>query len=384
MKIKILCSMVLFILVGCSGVGEDSSTSDYQTLYPNLYAQFSNKIDFSNLPDYASQTKPNYITEDNTSGNEITTAGAILGRILFYDINLSSNNTVSCATCHQQAHAFSDTADVSVGVNGVTGRHSMRLVNSKFSREGKFFWDERANTLEEQTTQPIQDHNEMGFSGTNGDQDISGLITKLEGIAYYPEAFTFAFGSSEITEARMQQALAQFIRSIQSFDSKYDIGRGQAVNDQANFVNFTADENAGKSLFLNPPNVGGAGCAGCHRPPEFDIDPNSLNNGVVGIFGTGGSDLTNTRSPSLRDAVKVGGGSNGKFMHDASLSTLTDVVNHYNNGISLNGNLDPRLSPGGVPQNLGLSGTEVSQLVDFLETLSGTSVYTDEKWSSPF
>ncbi len=386
MKKLILALLSVSIVFGCSGVGDTSEPSiiDYESLYPGFYAEFKGKIDLANLPNYAWQTKPSYIVEDNTTTNSISNSGATLGRILFYDVNLSSNNTVSCASCHQQANAFSDITDVSVGVNGSTGRHSMRLINSRFSAEGKFFWDERAATLEAQTTQPIEDHNEMGFSGTNGDGNFSDLITKLEAIPYYTDAFTFAFDSSEITEAKIQLALAQFIRSIQSFDSKYDVGRNQVINDGASFPNFTADENAGKTLFLQPPAMGGAGCAGCHRPPSFDIDPNSLNNGVIGVFGDVIDDLTNTRSPSLRDVVKSDGSSNGKFMHDASLATLTDVVNHYNNGISLNANLDPRLSPGGIPQNLGLTGAQVDQIVDFLETLSGIAVYTDSRWSNPF
>jgi cytochrome c peroxidase len=77
---------------------------------------------------------------------------------LFYDKNLSVNNSVSCASCHKQELAFGDNVTACIGVNGVTGRHSMRLVNTRFSNESRFFWDERANTLETQTTMPIQDH----------------------------------------------------------------------------------------------------------------------------------------------------------------------------------------------------------------------------------
>jgi len=94
---------------------------------------------------------------------------ATLGRVLFYDKQLSANGAIACASCHKQEFAFSDTAQQSVGLNGgLTGRHSMRLVNSRFADEVRFFWDERASSLEDQTTQPIQDHVEMGFSGENG------------------------------------------------------------------------------------------------------------------------------------------------------------------------------------------------------------------------
>jgi cytochrome c peroxidase len=260
----------------------------------------------------------------------------------------------------------------------------MRLINSRFANEPKFFWDERAASLEIQTTQPIQDHVEMGFSGTSGDPAFADLVTRLTAIPEYRVLFAMTFGNATITETRVQQSLAQFVRSIQSFDSKYDIGRAQA-NDNQPFPNFTAAENAGKALFLNPPGPGGgAGCAGCHAPPEFAIDPNSRNNGVIGVIA-GGTDLTNTRSPSLRDSVGPGGQSNGGLMHDASKATLADVINHYNAIPGDNANLDPRLRrPGGGVQNLNLTPTQKENLTAFLRTLTGTNVYTDVKWATPF
>lgn len=351
-------------------------------LSPLLLAQNSDGVlDLTQLLNYANQTVPDYITRDNTTTNAITDAGATLGRVLFYDKRLSSDETISCSSCHQQANAFSDLDIASTGVAGTTGRHSMRLINARFADEDGFFWDERAATLEHQTTQPIRDHVEMGFSGTNGDPDFSALLTRLEAIEEYPILFDMAFGDPAMTEARLQQALAQFVRSIQSFDSKYDVGAAQVGNLNGDFPNFTADENAGKQLFQLPPPNGGAGCATCHRPPEFDIDPNSLNNGVVSSIG-GGTDTSNTRSPSLRDLVKTDGASNGPFMHDGSIADLAGVIAHYNQ-ITPVTNLDRRLNPPGG-QNLNLTATEQAQLVAFLGTLSGTSVYTDERWSDPF
>src|SRR5687768_7429636 len=132
-------------------------------------------IDLAALPNYARQAKPDNIFSDNTPlggpgqpvVNPITNTGATLGRVLFYDKRLSRNNTVSCSSCHQQAHAFSDPAMVSTGVGGTTARHSMRLINARFS-EPRFFWDNRAASLEELVTQPLRSAIEMGFSGTNG------------------------------------------------------------------------------------------------------------------------------------------------------------------------------------------------------------------------
>lgn len=126
-------------------------------------------LDLGKPDNYANQTVPAYITKDNTPPvNILNDKTATLGRVLFYDKKLSTNNTISCASCHHQQFAFGDTASASVGVNGTTGRHAMRLINGRFANEGSFFWDERAATLEQQTLEPIQDHVEMGFSGQNG------------------------------------------------------------------------------------------------------------------------------------------------------------------------------------------------------------------------
>lgn len=349
-------------------------------------------IDLNNLFNYENQPIPQYITKDNTDGNEITDEGATLGRVLFYDKHLSSNNTISCSSCHKQEFAFGDTAVASVGVNGTTGRHSMRLINARFSDEAKFFWDERADSLEMQTTMPIQDHAEMGYSGTLGDPDFKDLITELEQLPYYEDLFVAAYGDANITEHRIQKALAQFVRSIQSFDSKYDIGRGQAPNDGAPFPNFTQEENQGKGLFLAPPQFnpqgqrigGGAGCGGCHRAPEFDIDPNSLNNGFLAAIG-GGTDFTNTKAPTLRDLVNADGELNGPMMHHGGPATLGAAIAHYNNITNVpNANIDPRLTPGGNGQQLNLTPAEIDAIAAFLRTLAGTDVYTNEKWSDPF
>jgi cytochrome c peroxidase len=357
---------------------------------------FGTKIDPSNLLNYANQSTPTYIRKDNTGGNPITDEKATLGRVLFYDKSLSIDNSISCASCHKQALAFGDTTLASAGVQaGVTTRHSMRLINTRYANEIKFFWDERAATLEDQVTDPIQDHAELGFSGQTGRPNFAALLTKLNGIAYYKELFQLAYGSPIVTEQRMQDALANFIRSIQSFDSKFDAGRALAPNDAAPFQNFTAQENLGKQLFLTPPVFnpnsvrisGGAGCQGCHRAPEFDIDPNTRNNGVVRRIVAGGTlDLTNTRSPSLRDAVNTAGGSNGPFMHNGVFATLQNVMGHYNTIpiVPGNNNLDARLSPGGIGQNLNLTPAEIAALVAFVRTLSGRDVYTNEKWSNPF
>lgn len=374
----------------------------------------SGTIDLDNFFNYENQSIPTYITKDNMPlTNVITDEGATLGRVLFYDKKLSSNNTISCASCHKQEFAFSDTAQFSQGVNDETLRHSMRLINTRFGDEINFFWDERAASLEHQTTEPIKDHREMGYSGTNGDPNFQDLINELSTTTYYSILFKEAFGDTIITEQRISMALAQFIRSIQSFDSKYDLGRTQVNNHTDNFPNYTSAENAGKALFTDSftyvidtatiPQFGGSitttvaqrvsggfNCASCHRPPEFDIDPQSLNNGFDRPLN-GNSiqqrEFTNTRSATLRDLVNPNGTLNGPMFHAGTTSNLNGgIFANYNfkQIHTNNNNIDSRLAPQGYPLYLDISNSEMNQLVAFLKTLTGNDVYNNPKWSNPF
>src|SRR5205085_9475148 len=112
------------------------------------------------------------------------------GRVLFYDKNLSKNNTISCGSCHQQQNSFTDNVQFSKGFDGgLTTRTSMNLLNLRFYKSGKMFWDERSNTLEDQILQPIQNHVEMGMT-------LTDLVAKLKTLNYYPDLFTKAFGNS--------------------------------------------------------------------------------------------------------------------------------------------------------------------------------------------
>lgn len=388
-----LAVITLFIalFLSCS---KSENTKDVDK-YTAIKTAFGGAIDPDNLLNYAQQNVPAYITKDNTENNIITDAKATLGRVLFYDKNLSIDNSVSCGSCHKQEFAFGDTSLVSIGVEGgLTTRHSMRLTNSRFAVEKKFFWNERAASLEIQTTMPIQDHAEMGYSGQNGRPGLPALLSKLQSIDYYKELFTFVYGDPTVNELRMQECLAQFVRSIQSFDSKFDVGRALVITDNLNFPNFTAQENNGKNLFLTPPVFdatgtrisGGLGCNGCHRAPEFDIDPNSRNNGIIGMINATGLDLGNTRAPTLRDLTQPNGNVNGPMMHTGVIKTLQAAIGHYGtiNIAAGNNNLDPRLTPNGTGQKLVLNAQEVNAMIAFLKTLSGNAVYTDERWSDPF
>ena len=386
--VKTFLLLILFHL-SCNK-NENSSSSDQSVIDQT----FNGSINLNQLENYSNQSKPSYITRDNSNGNQINDAVATLGRVLFYDKKLSVNNSVSCGSCHKQEFAFGDSASPSKGVAGNTSRQSMRLVNSRFSEEVRFFWDERATSLENQSTQPIKDHVEMGFSGTNGDPNFANLITKLSALDYYKVLFKKGFGNEEITEQKIQTALSQFIRSIQSFDSKFDIGRAQVNNDLANFPNYTAQENQGKNLFITRPTfdangqrtAGGLGCGGCHRAPEFDIDPNSRSNGIGGSIN-GGPDFTNTKAPSLRNITLSNGSIATPLMHTGVIKTIQAAIGHYGNltaAAANNTNLDNRLKPNNIGQQLNLNAQEVNAVEAFLKTLSGNDVFTNKKWSDPF
>lgn len=356
---------------------------------------FADPIDLDNLYDYSNDSAiPPYITDENTPfHNTIDDAQTTLGRVLFYDKQLSLNNSTACASCHHQEFAFGDTTTVSTGWNGEkTDRHTMRLVNLRFDGGQSLFWNRRTPNLEIQTTQPIRDHKEMGFSGQNGNPQFDSLIRRLEGLEYYQQLFAFVYDDQQITETRIKNSLAQFIRSIHSYDSRYDEGRAMVQHSGQDFPNFTAQENMGKNVFAAPPNGGiggiGAGCERCHLQPKFDITRNVGNNNNITVAGdTTQFDLQNRRAPTLRDLVNFEGRLNGPMMHNAAMKSLEDVVEHYNLiqfDPSTNPVLDNRLRPNSAGQDLQMSDERKEALIAFLKTLAGKELYTHPKWSDPF
>lgn len=348
---------------------------------------------YLNLPatpyNYANPSLPAYLQAPPIQGqintpanNPVTDWGATLGRVLFYDKSLSVNKTIACASCHKQANAFADQVALSSGfAGGLTGRNSMSLINAKYYPNGRFFWDQRAATLEIQTLMPIQDHTEMGMT-------LTDLETRLKTLPYYPSLFTRAFGNSDISSDKVSLALSQFVRSIISYQSKYDQGRqtfppGAPPPPNAVFPNFTAQENRGKEIFLSP--IGG--CAPCHGSETFTA-PLEKNNGLdLMTVDRGFGAVTNNMA---QDALfKVGSLRNieltAPYMHDGRFATLEQVVEHYNSGVQNHPNLSQQLRlPNGNPRLLNLSAQDKAALVAFLKTLTDQNVITDVKFSNPF
>ncbi len=329
-------------------------------------------------PDLPAHFRANQVQNlDNTpNNNPVTNNGATLGRVLFYDKNFSANNTTSCGSCHLGVNGFSDPAQFSVGFQGgVTGRNSMGLANARYYNNGRFFWDERAATLEAQTLMPIQDPVELGMT-------LDGLVTKLQGVDYYPPLFENAFGDSTITSERISLALAQFIRSMVSYQAKYDTGLAAAGNPNNNFANFTAQENQGKDLFF----ANRTRCSDCHETALF-VGDQPRNNGLdatttdAGEGGVNGNQNDNGKfkAPSLRNIELT-----APYMHDGRFATLEEVVEHYNSGVQDHPNLDNRLRRGGNPRRLNLNDNEKAALVAFLKTLTDETMINDIKFSDPF
>ncbi|MBW8183471.1 cytochrome-c peroxidase [Shewanella nanhaiensis] len=332
------------------------------------------------------------IESDNTPiDNPITDAGATLGRVLFYDTILSANNSTSCASCHIQAHGFSDSRQLSIGFNGEeTRRHSMGLANARFYQSGKFFWDERASSLEQQVLMPIQDEVEMGLA-------LTELVEKISAQSYYPALFTQAFGDSQISSEHIAMALAQFVRAMVSTDAKYDLGRASVDNPLQAFPNFTQEENNGKRLFMTfrdgiPP------CTSCHSSEAFvgpliapDSNATTLasNNGLdessdedLGVFeSTGINGHTGKfKVPSLRNiAVRP------PYMHDGRFASLEETIEHYSSGIKPHPTLQLLLKDdNGEPVRYNFTPQEQADLLAFLNTLTDESFLVDEKFSDPF
>ena len=335
------------------------------------------------------------VTFDNTpANNPITNAGATLGRVLFYDKKLSANGNIACASCHKSEHGFSDPNKLSDGINsGKTRRHSMSIVNARFYAGGKFFWDERAPSLEEQVLLSFQDAVKMGMTGTQLEQ-----IAKVQ--TYYPPLFKSAFGDETITSDRISKALAQFVRSMVSTTSKYDVARSAVNSPIVDFPGFTTQENQGKNLFFIPrilTNGLSGSCAGCHVSEAF-VGPipngtsgttNSTVNGIdasstldLGINETtkNPKDIGKFKAPSLRNiAVRP------PYMHDGRFTTLKQVLDQYSVGIKNHTNLiAPLINSNGLVGQFNFTQSERDAIVAFLNTLTDTKMLSDVKYSSPF
>lgn len=324
--------------------------------------------------------------------NPVTNAGATLGRVLFYDQRLSANGAVSCSSCHIQQHGFSDPRRLSVGFDGgSTRRHSMGLSNARFNRSGRYFWDERAETLEAQVLMPFQDPVEMGLT-------LGRLVEIVAAQPYYPALFEAAFGTPTIDSERISKALAQFVRSLVSAGSRYDQGRSQVQRPTDDFPNFTAQENRGKRIFLTTGGVMRTPCVLCHQSEAFvgGLPPRrtttrtgATNNGLDSVSGDdrglAETTMINRDSGRFRVGSLRNVGVTAPYMHDGRFATLGEVVDHYSTMIRNHPNLDGSLRQRDRdPERYEFGAAERAALVAFLHTLTDESFLSDPRFSDPF
>ena len=362
MKKIIIASAALLVVVSLQFCSKTAAVTNEPapitiitpSLQPNLPATA-----FVYAMTYPAHIQLSLNANDNTAAdNVLTNDGATLGRVLFYDKQLSKNNTVACASCHKQNTGFDDNVALSVGfAGGLTSRNSMALLNIRFYRSGKMFWDERAATAEKQALQPIQNLVEMGMT-------LAELETKVKAINYYPALFLKAFGSTTIDYVKIAKALAQFERSIVTYQAKYDrVKQG--------LENFTAAEAAGENLFNTAGPTPGGGpalsCQSCHSAPMF-------LNSAAPPFGF----------PDPLD----GGINNQNRFKSGSLRNISTRTALFHNGKIAN--LQAMLTsgaPGSSIQNIpahAVPGQDVQNILAFLTTLTDNTIATEAKFSNPF
>jgi len=268
---------------------------------------------------------------------------------------------------------------------------NLRFTNVRGNRPG-FFWDERAATLEEQVLMPIQDQIEMGMR-------LPDLEAKLQKIPYYAALFKAAFGTPNVTSDRIAKAVAQFMRSMVSFDSKFDRAAKAADDIYAqDFAGFTPAENLGKSLFIEGvAGVAEIGCAHCHLLPTFGM-VKAANNGLDVVYrdkGLGGRGVPSNspftpsndgkfKAPPLRNVALT-----APYMHDGRFKTLEEVVNHYSSGVHPHPNLglafDAQDSAKGKgPSGFRYSAKQKAAIIAFLKTLTDEKFVSDPIFSDPF
>ncbi|HWP66572.1 MAG TPA: cytochrome-c peroxidase [Candidatus Limnocylindria bacterium] len=288
-----------------------------------------------------------YIPDDNPP----TDARVELGRLLYFDKRLSEDNTISCATCHDPAHGFAEPRATSTGIRGQVGaRNAPTVLNRLFSKEQ--FWDGRAADLEEQAHGPIINQIEMGMASHDA------CVERIKKVAGYAPYFEKAFGTPQITMPRIAQAIASYERRVLTGNSPFD--RYQAGDRSA----MSEAAVRGMAIFNGKGN-----CVTCHAGFNF-TDESYHNLGVgmnapkpdLGRFEVTKQDVDRGafKTPTLRNVTQT-----APYMHNGAEKTLRDVVVFYNKGGEANPWLSKEIRP------LGLTESEISDLVAFLEALTG-------------
>jgi cytochrome c peroxidase len=302
--------------------------------------------------------------------NPTTDAGATLGRVLFYDRRLSSTNTHSCGSCHQQQYGFADPKPLSLGVTGEpTRRNAMGLANVRYNLRNRYFADGRARTLEALVLMPIQDHLELANT-------LPNVVSKLRATDFYAPLFQRAFGTAEINAERISRALAQFLRSLISYRARADTAYPEPEGKYFPLPSpeFTVVENEGLALLIE------GNCLHCHVDRVLTmVDPS--NNGLDLESVDPGQGGATFRATSLRNIRRT-----SPYMHDGRFATLREVIDHYDQGIKPAPLLSPLLRKlnSDQPRRLNLTEKQKQALEAALDTLTDDAMLEDPKFSDPF
>lgn len=356
MKKEIVFLMILFFLSSCR----------------------KDKVGFKATP-YSLEIPSHFPEMVIPSDNPMTTEGVELGRYLFYEKQLSGDNSISCASCHLPQHSFSDPNQFSKGISGISGnRQSMALINLGW--ESFFFWDGRKSSLEQQILEPVPNPIEMH-------QSWKDATAKLNADLSYRNRFFRAFNEEGIDSIKVAKALAQFIRTMISSESKFDVmykfeNKIPLTNTEKTILLAVDNEEwAGYDLFKS---LNGADCFHCHNGPLMRVKKFS-NNGLDETFsdiGRGGitgnqNDLGKFKVPTLRNIALT-----APYMHDGRFSSLDEVIEHYSSGIKHSATIDPLIefaSQGGVQ----LDSQEKFLLKKFLLTLTDYNFINNPKFKDP-
>lgn len=294
--------------------------------------------------------------------NPLTDAKVRLGRFLFFDKRLSRDSSTSCGSCHKPEHAFADTGRVSFGFQGLsTQKNSPTLTNVGYVP--LLFAEGGIPSLEQQVLAPILSHNEFNMTQ-------SELEARLSLFPEYRPLFRDAFGDEQVSLQRITYAIASFERTILSGNSAFD--RWNRGDNTA--LSLAAQR--GEALFFGET----GDCWHCHN--GFNLTTNSFHN--IGLdsntFKTGRilitanpADEGKFKVPTLRNLALT-----APYMHDGRFKTLEEVVRHYNTGGKPHPQKDPLIRP------LGLSEQDISDLVEFLKSLTDTSFTRNPSLQNPW
>jgi len=350
------CKKDLPIIKGCA----DQNALNYNAsaTYNDGSCIFDTLIPYQTTP-YSIVSPSGFPTMPIPENNPMTVEGIALGQKLFHDPILSGDGTQSCASCHLQSSAFSDTNRFSKGIDGLFGdRNASTIVNAGWNVSN--FWDGRAVTLEDQAFDPVVNPIEMNNSWQNVENTLNASAT-------YKELFRKAFNIDDIDSTHVVMAIAQFERTLISANSRLDKYLRQEIQ-------LTPSELNGYVLF----NTEKGDCFHCHSTEMF-MDNLFHNNGLdtepfldLGLAKVTGltSDNGKFKTPTLRNIEF-----SAPYMHDGRFSTLEEVIEHYNSGGEHSLTIDPLMLKFGV--GLQLTNQQEQDLIAFLKTLSDPDFITN-------